>query len=249
MATENLTWDYTRIQRALKNVGHRVGQSTIARVLKAHGLPPGPQRPTSRQTFLHAHCGVIAGAGFFTAEVWTRRGLGDLLHRNRHRPRVPACADPRMEPCPDRICVVFAPCQAPNANAYAQRFVRSIKDETPLPADPAGRVAPPARHQGICRALSLGTESPSTRQSTDRAAADASHGGTPATAPAAGRAAQFLRAGGVLGRFGGAVEHPSSRMIDLEDVAFSYGSMPVSRVCEPSGKTHRPLQLLLWPDG
>jgi hypothetical protein len=39
----------------LKNVGHRVGRSTIARILKAHGLPPVPPRPTSWQAFLRAH--------------------------------------------------------------------------------------------------------------------------------------------------------------------------------------------------
>jgi hypothetical protein len=32
-------------------------------------------RPTSWQTFLRAHWGVIAGADFFTTEVWTWRGL------------------------------------------------------------------------------------------------------------------------------------------------------------------------------
>src|SRR5205814_10667267 len=69
------TWGYTRIQGALKNVGHRVGRSTIRRILKAAGLPPVPQRPTSWQTFLKAHWGVIAGADFFTTEVWTWRGL------------------------------------------------------------------------------------------------------------------------------------------------------------------------------
>src|SRR5256885_14022358 len=66
---------YTRIQGALKNVGHRVGRSTIRRILKAAGLPPVPQRPTSWQTFLKAHWGVIAAADFFTTEVWTWRGL------------------------------------------------------------------------------------------------------------------------------------------------------------------------------
>ena len=34
MAEENPTWGYTRIRGALKNVGHRVGRSTIARILK-----------------------------------------------------------------------------------------------------------------------------------------------------------------------------------------------------------------------
>src|SRR5207249_5304805 len=75
MAEENPPWGYTRIQGALMNVGHRVGRSTIARILKAHGLPPVPDRPASWQTFLRAHWGAIAGADFFTTEVWTWRGL------------------------------------------------------------------------------------------------------------------------------------------------------------------------------
>jgi len=57
MATENPTWGYARIQGALKNVGHRVGRSTIRRILKTAGLPPVPPRPTSWQTFLKAHWG------------------------------------------------------------------------------------------------------------------------------------------------------------------------------------------------
>jgi len=75
MATENPSWGYTRIQGALKNLGHRAGRSTIARILKAHGLSPVPGRHTSWQTFLRAHWGAIAAADFFTTEVWTWRGL------------------------------------------------------------------------------------------------------------------------------------------------------------------------------
>jgi putative transposase len=75
MATENPTWGYTRIQGALKNLGHRVGRSTVARILKAQGLPPVPERPTSWPSFLRAHWGAIAAADFFTTEVWTWRGL------------------------------------------------------------------------------------------------------------------------------------------------------------------------------
>ena len=52
MAEENPTWGYTRILGALKNVDHRVSRSTIARILKAAGVPPVPERPTSWQTFL-----------------------------------------------------------------------------------------------------------------------------------------------------------------------------------------------------
>jgi putative transposase len=173
MAAENPTWGYTRIRGALKNIGHRVGRSTIARILKAHGLPPVPERPTSWQTFLRAHWGAIAGADFFTTEVWTWQGLVtyytlfviDLASRRvqivgstpapnhlfmRQVGRTLTAADEgvlsshRVLIC-DRdakwsapvreqlgevgIRVVQTPFRAPNANAYAERFVRSIKEE------------------------------------------------------------------------------------------------------------------------
>ena len=173
MAEENPTWGYTRIVGALKNVGHRVSRSTIARILKAHGIPPVPERPTSWQTFLHAHWGAIAGADFFTTEVWTWRGLVtyytvfviDLASRRvqiagstphpddvfmQQVVRTMSAADDgllvqqRVLIC-DRdtkwsasvrarfeeagIRVVLTPYRAPNANAYAERFVRSIKHE------------------------------------------------------------------------------------------------------------------------
>jgi transposase len=75
MGRRRTTWGYSRIRGAHKNVGHRVGRSTIARILKAQGIPPVPERPTSWRAFLRAHWGAIAGADFFTTEVWTWRGL------------------------------------------------------------------------------------------------------------------------------------------------------------------------------
>ena len=66
---------YTRIQGALKNLGHRVARSTIATILKQQGNPPSRERPTSWQTFLRAHWDAVAGADFFTTEVWTVHGL------------------------------------------------------------------------------------------------------------------------------------------------------------------------------
>jgi transposase InsO family protein len=171
MATENPTWGYTRIQGALSNVGHRVGRSTIRRILKAAGLPPVPQRPTSWQTFLRAHWGAVAGADFFTTEVWTWKGLvtyytvfvidlasrrvqilGSTAHPEalfmqqivRTLTMAEGGAGPHLLICDrDRkwsgdvrrrlrdagIRVVLIPERAPNANAYAERFVRSIKEE------------------------------------------------------------------------------------------------------------------------
>ena len=69
IAEENPKWGYTRIPGALKNLGHRVSRSTIARILRAAGIPPAPDRPTSWHTFLRAHWGQISAADFFTTEV------------------------------------------------------------------------------------------------------------------------------------------------------------------------------------
>jgi putative transposase len=173
MATENPRWGYRRIQGALKNLDHRVVRSTIAAVLKEHGIRPVPGRPSSWRTFLRAHWGEIAGADFFTTAVWTARGLVtyytlfvlDLKSRRVHlagsTPNPDATfmtqAAPHLIDAVDGflaghrvlICdrdgkwpegfrrvmegagvrVVQTPFQAPNANAYAERFVRSIREE------------------------------------------------------------------------------------------------------------------------
>ncbi len=173
MATENPGWGYTRIQGALKNLGHGVARSTIAKVLKDNGIVPAPERPSSWRTFLRAHWGAIAGADFFTSEVWTPRELItyytlfviDLRSRRVHvagSTPTPdgwfmAQAARRLTDAVDRflarhqvlICdrdskwtdgfrrivqsarvrIVLTPIQAPNANAYAEHFVRSIRAE------------------------------------------------------------------------------------------------------------------------
>ena len=75
MARENSGWGYCRIQGELKGVGHVVVSTTIANVLKANGIKPAPDRPSSWRSFLKAHWGEIAGMDFFTAEVWMPTGL------------------------------------------------------------------------------------------------------------------------------------------------------------------------------
>jgi putative transposase len=173
MATENPGWGYTRIQGALKNLGHRVARSTIAKVLKQRGIPPRGERQTSWQTFLRAHWDALVAADFFTTEVWTARGLVTyytlfVIELQSRRVRIVGST-----PCPDEafmrqvvravtdatdgvlaerrilICdrdrkwsagvrdllqtsglrVIQTPVCAPNCNAYAERFVRSVKEE------------------------------------------------------------------------------------------------------------------------
>jgi transposase InsO family protein len=173
MAIDNPGWGYTRIQGALKNVGHRVARSTIAGILKAEGIPPSGERPTTWRTFLSAHWSALVAADFFTTEVWTVRGLvtfytvfvielqsrrvqvvGCTRHPDeafvvqamRHltdgvervlRPgRVLICdRDPKWSRAVvgflerEGVRIIRTPVRAPNCNAYAERFVRSIKEE------------------------------------------------------------------------------------------------------------------------
>ncbi|MEM7311312.1 MAG: integrase core domain-containing protein [Planctomycetota bacterium] len=173
MARENSNWGYCRIQGELRALGHEVASTTIANVLKANGIKPAPQRPSSWRAFIKAHWGAIAGMDFFTTEVWTPRGLQtyfvlfviDLKTRRVHVAGVTTgpgedfvaqvarnltdpvdgfLRDHRVLIC-DRdskftarfkrvleksgVETVLTPRQAPNANAFAERFVLSIKSE------------------------------------------------------------------------------------------------------------------------
>ena len=145
----------------------------IARILKAQGIPLVPARPTSWETFLRAHWGAIAGADFFTTDVWTWRGLvtyytvfvielatrrvqivGSRPHPNdafmlQAAHTMTALDDGALAHCRVLICdrdrkwsaavrrlleesairVAQTPFQAPNCNAHAERFVRSVKEE------------------------------------------------------------------------------------------------------------------------
>src|SRR5437868_8506392 len=44
MAQENRDWGYRRLQGALSNLGHEVARSTIAEILRRHGVAPAPER-------------------------------------------------------------------------------------------------------------------------------------------------------------------------------------------------------------
>ena len=77
LAQENREWGCRRIEGALSNLGHELARSTIAQILKRHGIEPSPERSrkTTWKEFLSRHWELIVATDFFTVEVWTRRGL------------------------------------------------------------------------------------------------------------------------------------------------------------------------------
>ena len=66
-----------RLVEALETLGHRLSRQTLANILTRNGLEPAPERGrrTTWKDFIRSHTSVLAATDFFTAEVWTSRGL------------------------------------------------------------------------------------------------------------------------------------------------------------------------------
>jgi putative transposase len=174
MAEENRGWGYRRIQGALSNLGHIVARTTIANILKRHGIEPVPERSrkTTWKEFLTRHWNQIVATDFFTMEVWTCSGLTrfivlffmDLSTRRVQIGGIASSANGLWmvqiaRNLTDAVDGFFAgkrylihdrdplytreflatlatvgiesvklPPQSPNLNAYAERFVRTIRE-------------------------------------------------------------------------------------------------------------------------
>ena len=175
MALANRTWGFDRIAGELKQLGHRVSDTTIGNILDRNGIEPAPTRRTKTtwREFIDAQKDVLAATDFFTVEVWTRAGLVThyvlfFIHVASRRVRVAGITTnptaawmvqlARNETAEGwgfltstrllvhdrdtKFCDGFRsvlrragirplalPPRSPNLNAFAERWVRSVKEE------------------------------------------------------------------------------------------------------------------------
>lgn len=171
LARENPRWGYRRVQGELIKLGVRLAASTIAQIMKDHGLGHAPRRtgPTWR-AFLRAQASGIVATDFFSVDTLALTRLYVLFFIELGRRRVWVTGVTAHPHAPwvtqqarnvvgdihdDGIEVKFvlrdrdtkyvlgfdevfrsegaqilrSPFRTPNANAYAERFVRTVRSE------------------------------------------------------------------------------------------------------------------------
>jgi putative transposase len=172
LAWENARWGYAKIRGELLKLRHRVGETTIAAILRRHGIKPAPQRTGSigwRHLMRHYKEHILA-CDLFTVDTLFLQTLYvfffiELGSRQVHFAGCTRHPDARwmsqharqmvwqleerelaiqflihdndrtFAPAFDAVFqaagvhVIHTPYRAPNANAYAERWVRTVREE------------------------------------------------------------------------------------------------------------------------
>jgi len=171
IARENPTWGYTRIRDQLRHLGHEIGRTTIADILREAGLTPDPETRRERTwaEFIDQHRAVIWATDFLTVDTLTsclyilffiqlktRRVVLGGITSHPHEPWMQQVArnvtdafdgpllgaryllhdrDSKYTASFDRIISsagtqpIKLPARSPNLNAYAERWILSVKSE------------------------------------------------------------------------------------------------------------------------
>jgi transposase InsO family protein len=120
VARENPSRGCTRIQGELRRLGHRIGASTIRRILRAHRMPPAPRRAPEHdwRRFTRAHAETLLACDFFHVDL-----------ANLHRVYVFFVVDVLDRAVHILGVTLFPTSQCPRMNAYAERWVRTVRSE------------------------------------------------------------------------------------------------------------------------
>ena len=170
-ARENPRWGYLRIVGELKKLNVTVSKTSVAMVLRRHGLPPAPRRegPTWSE-FLSAQAKGIVATDFFHVDTvflrryyvlfvielerrvvhvlgtttnpngpWVtqvaRNFAADLEDAGRHFRFLIRDRDTKFTASLDEVFAsigvetIRTPVRSPRANAFAERFVRTVRTE------------------------------------------------------------------------------------------------------------------------
>ncbi len=76
LAKENTSWGYTKIRDVIFTLSHKIGRTTVRRILAEDGIEPAPERCKHKPwaTFPKTHWGAIAAMDFFKVEAMTLTG-------------------------------------------------------------------------------------------------------------------------------------------------------------------------------
>lgn len=129
LARDNPAWGRRRIQGELLGLGHRIGAGTVRRILAHAGLGPTPT-PPGRHHLAHLPTSpgswVTQQARQLVMDLEGRLDGFRFLIRDRDAKYTRAFDDVFAA---EGVQVVRTPPRAPRANCYAERFIRSVRQE------------------------------------------------------------------------------------------------------------------------